>query len=103
MNKIYNYNSFNDFLIQIKKENDESIENKFITICDIDYKIFNSITNVIKSQKCKYKKDYCTEYKLINVFQIRNTLNNWKDLYKSIFYNSKPCIKYHYKSDSFSI
>ena len=31
MNKIYNYSSFNDFLIQIKKENDESIENKFIT------------------------------------------------------------------------
>ena len=34
------------------------------------------ITSVIKSQKCKYKEDYCTEYKLINVFQIKNTLNN---------------------------
>ena len=76
INFIYNYCSFTDFLIQIKKENDVSIKNKFVTICDIDYKIFNSITNVIKSQKCKYKEDYCTEYKLINVFQIKNTLNN---------------------------
>lgn len=49
MNKIYNYSSFNDFLIQIK--NDESFFNKFITKCDINYKIFNLITSVIWIQK----------------------------------------------------
>ena len=31
---------------------------------------------LLSHKKCKYKEDYCTEYKLINVFQIRNTLNN---------------------------
>lgn len=98
MNKIKNMGSFNNFLLQIKKEDDVSIFNKFIKICDIDSKLFNLISDMVISEKYNYKEDYCTEYKLINIFQIRNTLNKWQDLTKSVFYDPKPGVKYHYKS-----
>lgn len=98
INLIKKYSTFNKFILQIKEENDKNIFNKFISICDIDYKLFNSIIEVIYTNKYNYKEDYCVEYKLILIFQIRNTLNKWKDLSKSIFYDPKPNVKYHYKS-----
>ena len=90
--------SFNDFIIQIKKETDPNIFNKFISICNIDFNLFNSIITQIKQNKGNYKEDCCVEYELIFIFQMRNTLNKWIDLTKSIFYSPKPKTKYHYKS-----
>ena len=98
MNLINSYTSFNDFIIQIKKEKDHHIFNKFISICNIDFNLFNLIIRQIKQNKGNYKEDYCIEYKLILIFQIRNTLNKWIDLTKSIFYSPKLGTKYHYKS-----
>jgi hypothetical protein len=48
--------------------------------------------------KYNYREDYCIEYKLILIFQMRNSLNKWKDLTKSIFYEPLVGTKYHYKS-----
>ena len=68
-------------------------------IIDIDSDLFNSIIKSIEStEKGKYKKDYCNEYKLILIFQMTNTLVKWKDITKSIFYDTKLDAKYHYKS-----
>ena len=64
--------------MQIKNELD--IFNKFITICNIDYKLFNIFIEQIKMNKYKYRQDYCDEYKLILIFQLRNSLNKWQDL-----------------------
>jgi len=50
------------------------------------------------NKKGNYKQIYCNEYKLILIFQLRNTLVKWKDLDKSIFYDPKPNTKFHYKS-----
>jgi len=83
-------------LLQIKNESD--IFNKFITICNIDYKLFNLIIKQIEMNKHNYREDYCVEYKLILIFQMRNSLNKWKDLTKSVFYEPLEGTKYHYKS-----
>lgn len=93
------YSSFNKFVKQIKELNDENLFNKFITKCDIKYELFDSIIKKIKLYKgdYKYKEYYCSEYKLILIFQIKNTLNKWSDLTKNIFYDPLPGVKYHYK------
>ena len=96
MNLIKTCITFNNFIMQIKNEPD--IFNKFITICNIDPKLFNIFIEQIKLKKYKYKQDYCDEYKLILIFQLRNSLNKWQDLTKSIFYDPLPNTKYHYKS-----
>jgi hypothetical protein len=96
LNIIKKYFSFNDFILLITNT---IYFNKFISICGIDVELFNYIINTIyKNNKGKYKKDYSVEYKLILIFQVKNTLVKWSDLKKSIFYDPKPGIKYHYKS-----
>ena len=47
MNLINSYTSLNDFIIQIKKEKDPNIFNKFISICNIDFNLFNLIISQI--------------------------------------------------------
>lgn len=93
---IKSYTTFNNFLLQIKKE--PNIFNKFIVICNIDYELFNLIIKQIEINKYNYREEYCIEYKLILIFQMRNSLNKWKDLTKSIFYEPSSGTKYHYKS-----
>lgn len=61
INIINKFSSFHKFILQIKEENDKDIFNKFITICNIDYKLFNSIIEVINNNKYNYKEDYCVE------------------------------------------
>jgi hypothetical protein len=98
MNLINKFTTFSKFILLIKEEIDKNIFKKFISICDIKYELFNSIIEIIKINKGNYKEDYCSEYKLILIFQMRNTINKWQDLTKSIFYDPKPNVKYHYKS-----
>ena len=97
MNLIKSFTNFNNFIILIKENND--IFKKFILICDIDYILFDSIINEINNiSKGKYKEIYCIEYKLILIFQIRDSVVKWKDLTKSIFYEPINGSKNHYKS-----
>ena len=87
----------NDFIDRIK--NDKIIFTNFLKILEIDIDLFFIIINEInKYKKGLYKQIYCDEYKLILIFQIRNSLVKWKDLEKNIFYDPKLNCKYHYKS-----
>jgi hypothetical protein len=91
-----NFN-LNDFIEMIK--NDVKIFSNFLKILEIDVDLFNRIIKEINiNKKGNYKQIYCSEYKLILIFQMRNTIVKWKDLNKSIFYDPKPNTKYHYKS-----
>lgn len=93
---IKKYYKLNNFIKLIK--HDDFIFKKFIELCNIDYELYNTIKNEIyKVFNKKYKEIYCVEYKLILIFQLRNTVVKWVDLTKSIFYDPINS-KHHYKS-----
>lgn len=94
---IKKYFSINDFLIKIK--NDKTLLQKFISICGINYELFDKVIQqiYIKSEG-NYKIKYCIEYKLILIFHLKNDFTNWKAITKSIFYEPLNNVKKHYKT-----
>ena len=74
--------SFNEFLIAINEQKD--VFHNLLEILNININMFTAIYNeiILINLNKKYKRKYCIEYVLILILQLKNNVNNWKNITK---------------------